>query len=69
MTQPAPTEAQPQAAVAYFIDCAGTHRCVWPIRGAGAFMVVCGAHRAKGLSYCEEHRQAGSSGQAAGKHV
>lgn len=41
-----------------FTDAAELRRCVWPIRGSGALMIVCGCRRGEGdLAYCLEHRR------------
>ena len=49
-TEPATTPGMP------FLDAAG-RRCLWPLSGSGAEMVVCGERRTPGSSYCQPHRE------------
>jgi len=43
-----------------FLEAAGgpgvAGRCLWPLSGAGADMVVCGGDREPGSAYCQPHR-------------
>jgi hypothetical protein len=39
-----------------FLDGIGERRCLWPLSGAGADMLVCGARRAdRPYPYCADH--------------
>lgn len=54
--------AEPGVEGMSFQDAAG-RRCLWPLSGSGADMVVCGAQREPGCSYCLPHkRRAGGAG-------
>jgi hypothetical protein len=54
-----------------FFEAAGSPgnvgRCLWPLGGAGADMVVCGASREAASSYCPTHRKRAGSGQFVGR--
>jgi hypothetical protein len=39
-----------------FLEAAG-RRCLWPISGSGAEMVVCGEKRTASSAYCEDHKR------------
>jgi hypothetical protein len=55
---PAQVQAEPATAPGMpFIEAAG-RRCVWPLSGAGADMVCCGAKRPLGKPYCDTHQKA-----------
>jgi hypothetical protein len=53
--KPAPIRPEPARLPGVpFIE-AACRLCVWPISGAGVNMVVCGAAREWGRSYCADH--------------
>ena len=65
---PAEVRAEPAAVAGVaFLDAAGSRRCVWPVSGSGAMMVVCGEQRSEGKSYCDDHLSRSSSGLPPGR--
>jgi hypothetical protein len=58
---PAEVKAEPATVKgATFLEAAG-RRCLWPLSGSGALMVVCGAERTPGSAYCKPHKHRASS--------
>jgi hypothetical protein len=64
MKRLAPAAVRPEPAALAgltFLEAAGgggvVGRCLWPLAGAGAEMVVCGDERAPGDAYCAAHRR------------
>jgi len=64
MKRLAPAAVRPEPATlagVTFLEAAGgagvAGRCLWPLAGAGAEMVVCGQDREPGIAYCAAHRR------------